>query len=289
MKKTAQQHTIPSFYEGTQPSNAAPATKPAAGGQHYSATGVASEPVRLMQQELISIVSEIVKSSGTPLIGDKFINFMAQRTGKFQSVTTTTDSAVPAEKVTAIVNTMRNIGHEGGGSPDGIWGPRTNTGLLNVAALAEALLELAKQNDNKVIYDDKKLAEFRSLIPAKDTDYSDRQKDGYALRITQDLRDIHTLYNQVAEQNLNKSDAVKQTQAPEQTGLTDAQLVALFKAYPNFVYTPAGSSVRLSIGIKDLVNRDAFNTWCQIKESDVPNLDPQDVLRTLLTVVQVKE
>jgi hypothetical protein len=245
-----------------------------------------------MQQALISLVSETDKASGTPMIGDRFINFMAEKAGKFQNTGANPD-AKPEEKLSAIINTMKNVGHAGAGTPDGIWGPRTNVGLNNVVAFAESLLELAKQNNNQVSYDEQKLNAFRSLIPSSENAYSEQMKDGYADAITKGIQDIHTLYNQVAQQNLNKEPAAQQKPATSQQPqssfqLNEGQINSIKMQYPRIsisISQPDKTEDILEVSVDDLLNVNAFEQWRSKNAASIGPMPPQDILQLLLEEV----
>lgn len=86
---------------------------------------------------------------------------------------------------------------------DGVWGPRTNNALKNIAAVADAIVRLGKDlGIESKSFDSEKVQVLPSLIPEKDTDITGKEKIQRASQITVVLKGIQSLFLDFKQQVL---------------------------------------------------------------------------------------
>jgi len=95
----------------------------------------------------------------------------------------------------AVLDSLKRIGAgKDEGNPDGVWGPRTNNGLKNIASVAEALNKLGKELDmQSQAFDSSKMEQLNTLIPDEDKEIEQNKKVARAPVIAALLAGVHAL------------------------------------------------------------------------------------------------
>jgi hypothetical protein len=200
----------------------APAAPSAAFYQH------GNKPIIAMQQALINFSRDIASNAidvtdrttdkGEFLTGSNpFMNFLvtsylnkARVSGKQLVDTdlrqpTRMDSAKKNDNFKGVLATINRIGTPGGPGteqrPDGIWGPRTNNALKQVAGLAHTMLEVKKDMGLGISgYSETDLAQLQSAIPDDINSLKNiNEKVAKAIVIAKSLDKLRALYDDFRE------------------------------------------------------------------------------------------
>lgn len=189
-----------------------------------------------------------------------------------------------ANKLNWVMDTMKRIGGEKSEKfADGVWGPRTNASLINSYALAEGLLNFAKEF--KLPIDAYSTSELAKLKPAirEENDLTSQEKNDVAPIVTNHLKAIRRLYNEVKKGILEKPQwrAYIENDKPyiqyKSQDLSSNQINALTQSYPQGFSIPINDKGNMAqISINDLANINTLNRW--LSSFPTAKLDPYNVL-----------
>jgi len=266
-----------------------------------------NKPIVAMQQALINFAKDISSNNidvadrntekGEFLTGSNpFMNFLvtsylnkAKVSGKQFVDTdlrqpTRTDTAKDNDNFKGVLATINRIGTPGAEQrPDGIWGPRTNNALKQVAGLAHTMLEVKKDMGLGISgYSDTDLSELQSAIPNDINSVKNiNDKISKAMIIAKSLDKLRALYDDFRETILNnqtyrahiaqeKPLVVEKGKSPQIT-LTD-QDVQSYVAHKNIPFTINIDGIPTTIMPYNLSNKEAFQKF-YAKSLNVPVAD----------------
>lgn len=187
--------------------------------------------------------------------------------------------------------------------PDGVWGPRTNQGLLNIRAYAAALLNLAGQFGVPIkSYSQQNLEEF--VVPRVDTEISQADKVKSAPIIGEHLDAIGQMFQEFKDgvlENPHFETYINDTTPfatiggpPKQPGQDQGQQPALISAqdaqtinkyYPSFQINftgPDGAPQSKTLSITPLITLQALEAW---KKQNGVTMNNRDILNQIRSQV----
>jgi len=187
-----------------------------------------------------------------------------------------------------VLETLKRIGGASAEfNADGKWGPRTNNGLKNIAAISDALLKIGEAfNFTATSFDKNSETKLNSLIPNNDIDLTDDQRKNNAKEITPLLFDLKKMFVEfrdnvmkspyhksyiegkpfITYQKPGQKDISKDLSDDEEAihkDINDKRDTSLYLAPRNARYsiTFDGISGSLLLSASDLLNKDAFDSW----------------------------
>lgn len=187
-----------------------------------------------------------------------------------------------------IMDTMNRVGNPSAGEnkADGKWGPRTHAALQNAHAFAFAMLKLAKDFTLPIkSYSDAALAKF--MLPAKDTDMSESDKETRAPKLTKHILFITKMYEEIKQGILENPQykAYIETDQPfatfEQAGvkgpvLDQKQWASLQQTFAKgFIVGNWQKGRQIVMPVTALSSLDSFKAW---QEKNLPEMPLENIL-----------
>jgi hypothetical protein len=192
-----------------------------------------------------------------------------------------------ASKLSWVMDTMHRLGSsKAEGFIDGNWGPRTNASLVNAYALATGLLKLA--NDFKVPVRSYSEAALQELKPAirEDNDLPMQYKTRNAPAITQQLRAIRRMYNEIKQHILEKPqwraaiEGAKPYVHYQGQGLSSQQLASIKQTFPQGFSIPINDQgATAKIDVDNLASVEALKQWLTQTKTQ---MNPTNVIKSVM-------
>jgi hypothetical protein len=190
-------------------------------------------------------------------------------------------------KLNWVMDTMRRVGNERQEAfVDGSWGPRTNIALINSYALAEGLLNLAKEFKLPVReYSEKDLAGLKPAV-RQDNDLTPQEKAKVAPIVARHLQAIKRMYNEVKQGILEKPQwrAYIENDKPyiqyNNPVLNPQQVASLQQTFPDGWFIPVDKQGGLAhLDVDNLASSETLKQW--MEESEI-KLSPYNVVRLVM-------
>lgn len=212
-----------------------------------------------------------------------------------------------ATRMYTIMNTISRLGSAAKEmDPDGKWGPRTNTGLRDVASFASAMLRLAGAFNTPIkSYTDADLKAF--VVPEKDSELSYQQKVEQAPILQKHIEAVHRMFMEIKKKILenprNQSyiegnqeyTSYKKVVPSTQQEIRWQKSWARNRRPENYFNISMdqpgvqGSKINSKINFTDLVSPQSFDAWFngpEGKEMQQPGVTKQMVIAAIRQAIQ---